>query len=357
MDFGLSDPQQLLQRSVRDLLSQEVPMERVRSVLDGDAGFDRDVHRLLGEQGITGLMIPEEHDGAGLGLLDGVVAAQELGRAATPISYHSSCVVAPLLVATLGSEAQRARWLPGMAAGDLVVSAALQGAARGDDGRLSGTLTFVPDAAHADAFLVAAGDVVALLPRATEGLEVVDLRTVDHTRSVGELVLTGVALDASSRLGDGDPRAAIERAEQAGRIALAADALGAAQEGLRIAVEYAKQREQFGRVIASFQAVKHMCAETIAAVDPVQSLLWYTAYAWDQGLAEAAYLAPLLKAHATETATQATTTCTQVFGGIGFTHECDMQVYFKRAGYDRQMLGGPVELRRLAAELQYPQAV
>ena len=170
----------------------------------------------------------------------------------------------------------------------------------------------------------------------------------------------GVALSSVERLpaaAAGGNAAAAERALQAGRIALAADALGAALEGLRIAVEYAKQREQFNQVIGSFQAVKHMCAETAAALDPIQSLLWYTAYAWDQRLDEARHLAPLLKAHAGETATDAVTTCTQVFGGIGFTWECDMHIYFKRVGYDRQVLGSPGEVFALAAALRAPAGV
>ena len=207
------------------------------------------------------------------------------------------------------------------------------------------------DATAADVLLIEVGGSLVLLPRDAPGLTIEPLRTVDDTRRVGELVLDGVALASVERLPGRRP-ASPERALQAGRIVLAADALGAALEGLRIAVEYAKQREQFNQVIGSFQAVKHMCAETIAALDPVQSLLWYTAYAWDRGLDEARHLAPLLKAHATETATDAVTTCTQVFGGIGFTWECDMHLYFKRVGYDRQMLGSPAELFALAAALQ-----
>ena len=216
---------------------------------------------------------------------------------------------------------------------------------------------YVADANVADILLIEVGGSLVLVPRGAPGLTIEALRTVDDTRRVGELVFDGVALSSLERLpaaSDGGNVAIAERALQAGRVALAADALGAALEGLRIAVEYAKQREQFNQVIGSFQAVKHMCAETAAALDPIQSLLWYTAYAWDQNLDEARRLAPLLKGHATETATDAVTTCTQVFGGIGFTWECDMHLYFKRAGYDRQMLGSPGEMFALAAALEHP---
>ena len=373
MDFGLSDAQVMLRSSVRDLLAREAPLERVRKVMESDQGVDRAIHRALGDQGIAGLLVPEEHGGIGLGLLDAAVAAQELGRGAAPVAFHSSYVMAPLLLAAAGSDQQKQEWLPKIAEGAAIVAVALDeaahdgaGAARRsndgslelDAGRLRGSVGYVPDANEADVLLIEVGGSLVLVPRGAPGLTIEPLRTVDDTRRVGELVFDGVPLSSVERLpaaAPGGNAAAAERALQAGRIALAADALGAALEGLRIAVEYAKQREQFNQVIGSFQAVKHMCAETAAALDPIQSLLWYTAYAWDQRLDEARHLAPLLKAHATETATDAVTTCTQVFGGIGFTWECDMHIYFKRVGYDRQVLGSPSEGFALAAALRHPQ--
>ena len=365
MDFGLSDAQVMLRTSVRDLLAREAPVERVRKVMESDTGSDRAIYRALGDQGIAGLLVPEEHGGVGLGLLDAAVAAQELGRGAAPVSFHASHVMAPLLLAAAGSDAQKQEWLAKIAEGSAIVAVALDEDAHAGaaatrrantsrvelaNGRLSGSLGYVADAAAADVLLIEVGGSLVLLPKDAAGLTLETLRTVDDTRRVGELLLDGVMLASVERL----PGAAgaSERALQAGRIALAADALGSALEGLRIAVEYAKQREQFNQVIGSFQAVKHMCAETVAALDPIQSLLWYTAYAWDRATGEASHLAPLLKAHAAETATDAVTTCTQVFGGIGFTWECDMHLYFKRVGYDRQMLGSPAELFALAAALQ-----
>jgi alkylation response protein AidB-like acyl-CoA dehydrogenase len=375
MDFGLSDAQVLLRSSVRELLAREAPIARVRKVMESDEGVDRAIHRALGEQGIAGLLVPEEHGGIGLGLLDAAVAAQELGRGAAPVSFHSSYVMAPLLLAAAGSDRQKREWLQKIAEGAAIVAVALDepahdGAAAGrrsndeslavEADRLRGSVGYVPDANVADVVLVEVGGGLVLVPRGAPGLAIEALRTVDDTRRVGELVFDGVPLSSVERLeasAPGGNAAAAERALQAGRIALAADALGAALEGLRIAVEYAKQREQFNQVIGSFQAVKHMCAETAAALDPIQSLLWYAAYAWDQRLEEARRLAPLLKAHATETATDAVTTCTQVFGGIGFTWECDMHLYFKRAGYDRQVLGSPAEMFALAAALELSSSV
>ena len=357
MDFGLSEPQALLKSSIRDFVAQHLPIDRVRTIMDSDTGTDRDLHRQLGEQGIAGLLVPEEHGGVDLDLLEATIAAQELGRAAAPISFHSAYVMAPLLLRSAGTDEQKEAWLPGVADGTKLVTVVADGI-EARDGKLEGGSLFVPDAQVADAYLVRASDrsstKLYLVPSHRNGIEVTPLSSVDETRRLGEVRFGGVEIDDGDEMNGGDADQGFARALDAGRIALSADALSAAQEAHRIAVEYAKQREQFNRLIASFQAVKHMCAEVIAEVDPVQSLVWYTADAWDTNADEAAHLVPLLKSHATETATQATATTTQVFGGIGFTHECDSHLYFKRAGYDRQMLGGPSEMRRLAADLQFP---
>ena len=138
----------------------------------------------------------------------------------------------------------------------------------------------------------------------------------------------------------------------AGRVAVAADLLGAAERCLEKAVEYAKQREQFGRLIGSFQAVKHMCAEMAAELEPARSLVWYAAHAWTELPGEASLMAAHAKAHLAEIATEIARTATEVHGGIGFTDDHDLHLWFKRVGLDRQLLGGPALLREHAARLQ-----
>ena len=191
----------------------------------------------------------------------------------------------------------------------------------------------------------------ASAPR-TEALDVTALETVDDTRRVAEVRVDRSKLEGARRLSGELPSDKRRRILQAQQVTLAADALGASQKALEIAVDYAKQREQFGRVVASFQAVKHMCAEVATALEPLQSLVWHTAYLWDEGEDDVAWQAPLLKAHAAEMCTEAVTKATQVWGGIGFTWECDNHLFFKRVGFDRQMCGSPALLRRQAAELQ-----
>lgn len=375
MDFGLSDAQLLLRSSIAAWLEKQVPIERVRRIMESESGWDGELLRGLGEQGVAGLLISEEHGGTGLALLDVAVAAQELGRAAAPINYHAACVLAPLLLADCGSAAQQQAWLPRIAAGEVVVAPVLEqsltedlgedlredlGEDLGEDtapGRLDGSVPYVPDATHADAFLVEkrtpGGTTLHLLPRDAPGISVEPLLNIDDSRRMGEVRFEGVELTDDSRLPRGDARAALARALQAARIALAADSLGASQQALHVAVDYARARQQFGRVIGSFQAVKHLCAEMVADIDPVQALLWYTAFAWDQRQDDAAWLAALLKAHASEVGTDTATKATQVMGGIGFTWECDLHLSFKRIGYNRQLLGGPEALRAEAAALQF----
>ncbi len=350
MEFGLSAAQILLRDSIADFLAQHADLDRVRTIQDSESGHDPELTRALGDQGVTGLLIGERWEGTGLGLLDASVAAQQFGYAATPISFHSTFVLAPLLIGSAGSEQQQSEWLPRLARGEAIVAPVLGVDKSGT--RLEGSAMAVPDGHAAEAFLVETGDALWLVPCDRAGIRAERLHAVDETRPLTEVTFEGVELDLAWELESFD-RAVLERALAAARIALAADSLGACYRAIQLAVEYSLGREQFGRTIGSFQAVKHLCAEMIAAVDPIQSLLWQAAWSWDQEEADSAWLAPLLKAHASEVGTQTVTDATQVFGGMGFTWECDMHLFYKRVGYDRQLLGGPAQLRALAAELQF----
>jgi len=350
MDFGLSEDQALFSDALEGFLSEHVPIARVRDIMESEAGTDAALIASLAEQGVCGILVPEAQGGTGLGLLEAVVAAERLGAGATPYNFHSAAVMAPVLLDCAG----RTELLERIATGEILVSV-VDGAPALSDGKLDGRVAFAPDAEAADAFIVICGEGperrAVLLDANAPGFEIEPLRTVDETRRVGELVFCDVQVGADAVL-DVDA-ATMDRALDAGRIVLAADAVGGAQRLLDEAVKYSLDRKQFDRVIGSFQAVKHMCAETYAEIEPVRSLLWYAAFAWDEDRDDAALVASLLKAQACEVATRAGNTCIQVFGGMGFTYECDMHIWFKRAGYDRQMLGSPSTMRRRAAELAY----
>jgi alkylation response protein AidB-like acyl-CoA dehydrogenase len=358
VDFGLSDEQRLLEASLVRLLEEHAPTARVREVQETPEGHDPALWARLAELGASGLLIPEDHGGAGLTLLDAAVAAQALGFAAAPTPFLGSAVMAPLALAGAAPEV-RDEWLPALAAGRRRVAVAAREvwsrreaegvSERGDS--LVGTSLFVVDGAHADAFLVATREgSLALVAREAEGVAAADLPTLDRTRRVAELTLDGARPAAwiGARAGHG---AAIARMLAAGRVALAADALGACDRVLALSLAYAAERRQFGRPIASFQAVKHLCAEMAAEIEPARSLLWYAAYAADAAAHEADAMAAHALALLGDVGRAVVRAATEVHGGIGFTEDCDVQLFFKRAHLDAWLLGAPETLRARAAEL------
>ncbi len=368
MEFGLSDEQRLLEESVRRFLDERMPTARVREVAAGDSANDAELWKGLAELGVTGCLVPEVYGGSELALLDAAIIAQALGHAATPAPFLGTSVMAAVALREGGSAAQQAEWLPRIAGGELCIGVALSECVAPREGagvllsrgRLEGTALFAIDAGAANVFLVAAGaDALVLVPRDAEGLEVEALPTIDSTRRIAELRFAGVK--PAQRLGTTGSKTepgvrpaaeVIDRVLAAGRVALAADTLGACDRALEMAVEYAMERKQFGRVIGSFQAVKHMCAEMATEIEPARSLLWYAAHAFDAIPHEAQQLASLVKATLSDIGTRVVRAATEVHGGIGFTAEYDLHLWFKRAGFNRQLLGGPTQLRRHAAQLQ-----
>ncbi len=356
MDFGLSEDQRLLEASVRAFLRDRMPIARVRELRGAACPNDREVWRGLAELGAAGILVPESNGGSGLALLDAALVAQSLGHAVTPSPFLSSAVIAPVALGALpGADAKT--WLEGIAAGELVIGAAFtetfsirEGAGVTlDAGRLRGKALMALDAHGADRILLPVGDDALAVVRAdAAGLRATRLATIDATRCTAELTLDGVAPEA---LLDG-AGAAIARALDAGRIALAADALGACEAMIEQSVAYAQQRKQFGRAIGSFQAVKHLCAEMIAALEPARSLLWYAAHSFDALPDEAPQMACHVLAHVSEIGREIASTATQVHGGIGWTDEQNLHFWFKRIAVARHLLGGPELLRERAAELQ-----
>ena len=159
------------------------------------------------------------------------------------------------------------------------------------------------------------------------------------------------AVSVDCWLGD-DSGALVDAVIDVGRVILAADLLGASQRALDLAVAYAGERKQFERVIGSFQSVKHLCSEMAAEIEPARALLWYAGHAFDDDPGEASLMAAHAKAHLAEVGRFVVRTATEVHGGIGFTEECDVQLFFKRVGLDRTLLGSPEQIREHAAQLQ-----
>jgi alkylation response protein AidB-like acyl-CoA dehydrogenase len=359
MNFGLSEEQVLLKDTIRRFLVEQCPASTVRAVMESETGHDEALWRGLGDLGLLGLVIPERFGGAGLELLDLALAAEELGYAATPGPFLGAAMaIVGLLECDV--ETARTRWLPDIASGKTVPTFAL-----GEEecewdagrmttcisgGRLTGTKTLVPGATVADLLLVAATENGApglwLTERGAAGMKVTRRVGVDMTRPVDE-----VRFDATPATKLADGRKAIDRARDAALVLLAADAYGGAHRCLDMTSAYALTREQFGQVIGAFQAVKHQLADLTAAIEPALSLYWYAAHAFDHIPGEAERHAALAKAHLTDLYDHATRVATELHGGIGFTWEFDLHLWFRRAIFDRGFLGEAAYHRQRAATL------
>ena len=257
-----------------------------------------------------------------------------------------------------GSDDQKNQWLPKIAGGECVIGVGLSEyvGAREDagiefsNGKLSGRCLFLIDGKNADAYLLAnkSGELF-LVEASAPGIEVIELTTVDKTRTSIELILKNVDADL---LSGSDNKSIIEKVLDAGRIMLAADTVGAAQVMLDKSVAYSLERKQFGRLIGSFQAVKHMCAEMAAELEPCHSMIWHAAHCFDNVPEEARLMACQTKAHISEVGQQISKTATEVHGGMGFTDELGLHYWFKRIGLNRQLLGSPELIREEAGRLQ-----
>ena len=358
MEFALTADQKMMLESVNRTLERVCPLERVRKSA-GHEPLAADVLRALCELGVSGILIPEEYSGLGLTLLDAALAAEALGRHVAPVPFVASSVMVPIALIGAGSDAQKKKYLPRLASGELIAGVAISEQAAGarekagitaKGGKLSGKAMFVLDFAGADSFIVAdkfAG--LHLVDAKVKGLEKTTLTTIDATRNIGELNFDGVEAEP---LTSGNAPATLERMIDAGRIMLAADTLGAGGHMIEKAVAYAKERKQFDRVIGSFQAVKHLCAEMIAELEPCRALIWYAAYAFDEFPDQSRRMAAHAKAHTSEVGTFVARTATEVHGGMGFTDLLGLHYWFKRIGFNRQALGGPERVRHDAAIAQ-----
>jgi len=374
IDFGLSDEQEALQRSAREFLARECPPALVRETATSDDGVPRDLYRKMAELGWMGLIVPEKENGLGLGALELALVLEELGRVAAPGPFLATQLVIAALVRA-GTAAQRGAWLPRLLAGEAFGSLAhLEETDRHEPGGiqarakktrdgyvLSGTKLFVPEAQAADLFLVAArtkagsaagGVSLFLVERGARGLRVKPQQHVDVTRRFGELVLKDVAVPRAALLGtEGQGWPVLARLLDLAAIGIAADSLGGAQRAIEMAVDYSKVREQFGRKIGSFQALKHIAAEMVADVEPSRSLVWYAAYAWDHRPREAARAAAMAKARLGEVYSRTARRSVEMHGGIGFTWEFDLQLWFKRAHTNEIAFGDPAFHRERVAQL------
>lgn len=356
MDFALSEEQAILQDTLKEFLRQHCTLDKVRQCVHDSVTCDADISRGLLELGLPGIVVPEEFGGAGLSYLDAALVVEALGEAIAPVPFLGPNVVAPFTISATGSDQQKSDWLPKIASGSVLFGIAFSETSGGridsltfvDSERINGEFTFVIDGNDASHLLVADQNSEIYLVDVNDVAPTL-LRSIDRTRSVAQVTMDNTPcelLPGSSNF------EALDRSIAVARIMLAADSLGAAQSMLDKAVAYAKERKQFNRVIGSFQAVKHMCAEMAAELEPCRSLVWYAAHSVLAIPDETQVVACHAKAHLSDVAQFVARKSTEVHGGMGFTDLLGLHYWFKRIGLNRQLLGSPDVIREEAARAQ-----
>jgi alkylation response protein AidB-like acyl-CoA dehydrogenase len=369
LDFGFSEEQEMLRQSARGLLEKECPSAAVRRLIDDERGYDADLWRKMAELGWTGLVVPEAYGGANLSYVDLVLVLEEMGRVVLPSPFIWTVMVAEA-IKRAGSEAQNQALLPKIAAGEMIATVAwmepsgLWGAdgismaarKRGNGFTLDGVKLFVNDGHIADCMLVAArtggrGVTLFAIETSRAGISVAPLKTMDSTRKLSEVRFDRVKATAADVVGAvGDGWKTLSGIIDRGKVMIAAEMMGGAQKVLDMTVDYAKVRAQFGRPIGSFQAVQHKCANMMIDVEGAKSAVYYAAWAVSNDVAEAPLAAALAKAAASDAYRRVSADGIQVHGGIGFTWDHDMHLYFKRAKSSEFTFGDATYNRELVAQ-------
>ncbi|HEY1357189.1 MAG TPA: acyl-CoA dehydrogenase family protein [Thermoleophilaceae bacterium] len=329
MNFDFSDDQQAIKRTAKDLLAARFNAERVRELAEGER-YDDEAWKEICELGWPGIFIGEEHGGQGLGAVELIILLEELGYSLAPLPFLSNAA-AGLVLQHAGSDEQRERWLPGIASGE----------ARGTVGVVkNGEAALVPDADSADVIvLVEDGESGSVVE--ASGAEVDALETIDATRRYARVRSSG-----GEPLG-GAPREAMDRVATA----VAAELVGVAQRTMEMAVDYARERQQFGRAIGSYQAVSHQCAQMLLETEGARSTAYWAAWCADSEPETLPRAASMAKAYASDAGWSVTAAALQVHGGIGFTWEHDLHFFLKRAKADGQLYGTARDHRERVASL------
>lgn len=351
MDLDFSDEQQLLRETVRRLLAEHAPISVVRAMEDDPTGYPADLWKQMATTGLLGIGIPEQFGGSAQSLLDAAIVYEELGRALAPTPHFASAIVGARVLLAAGTDAQRKAWLPRIASGEAILAPAwlepdggfgpkgvqLVAKPDGDGFVLTGVKRHVPFASAATRLVV--------LARTGAGERDIDLFLVDpHAKGITLTQQRSLAADAQYKVEFAGVRvAAADRIGGAGSgwktwdavmhdaiILLAAQAMGGCERALEITVQYAKDRKQFDKPLGAFQAISHYLADATTAVDGGKTLVYEAAWAASTERSTAR-LAPMAKLFACQTYRDVTAMCQQVWGGVGFTIEYDIQLFFRRA--------------------------
>ena len=367
MNFAFSEEQEELRKSVRSFLENKSSEEAVREQMETEKGYDKAVWDQMANQlGLQSLAIPEEFGGQGFSFIELGVVLEEMGRALLCAPFFSSVVLAANTLLASGDDAAKKKYLPGIASGETIATLAttepsgrwdeagitIEAKGKGSDYTISGTKSFVIDGHIANLIIVAArtGKSVSLfaVEGDAKGLTRTALSTMDQTRKQAKLDFSNTPATLIGKEGDGSK--VLAKVMDLAAVALAAEQVGGAQKVLEMAVQYAKDRIQFGRPIGSFQAIKHKCADMLLEVESAKSAAYYGMWCAAEENEELPSVASLAKAYCSEAYFHAAAENIQIHGGIGFTWEHPAHLYFKRAKSSELIFGDPTYHRELLAQ-------
>ena len=350
MDLGLSEEQELLKNNARDFLEKECPETLVREMEEDEKGYSPDLWKKMAEQGWQGLLVPENYGGAGFGYLDLIVLLEEFGRALVPGPFISTVVGGTLPLMIAGTEEQKSQYLPQIASGNAiwtlaytepsarfdVEGIALEAKEEGGDVVLNGTKLFIRDANVADYFTVVArkpgtkgedGISLVIVPAKTAGITINMLKTIASDKQ-GEVKFENVKVPKANVIPGGF--ATLKNVQRKATVIECAYLVGLAQMDFEISVQYAKDRIQFGRPIGSFQAIQHKAADMVTDVDGSRFIMYRAAWSVDQDEEDADMYVHMAKAWVSEATRRVVAHGQQIHGGIGFTKDYKVQLYFRR---------------------------
>ena len=330
MNFDFSDDQQAIKRTAHDMLADRFKPDTVRELAESER-YDDAHWREIAELGWAGIFVGEQHGGQDLGIVELAILAEELGYVAAPVPFLANAA-AGLALHHAGSDAQRERWLPGVASGET----------RGAVGLLRGGVApLVPDADSAGVIVLLEGDGGLVLEPSDCDIE--SIAAIDQTRRYSRVTPRE---GAGERL-TGDVMPALDRIA----VVVSAEIVGLSQRAMEMAVEYARDRKQFGRPIGAYQGVSHRCADMLREVESSRSTTFWAAWAADAEPETLPMAAAMAKAQASDAGWNVTSSALQVLGGIGFTWEHDLQFFLKRAKVDGALFGSAREHRERVARL------
>ena len=373
MDLGLDEQQELLKNFARDFLEKECPESLVREMEEDEQGYSPDLWKKMAAQGWMGLTIPEDQGGAGLTLCELVVLLEEFGRALVPGPFISTVVLGAVPIMEAGTDEQKAQYLPKIAAGETIMTMALtepsakwtadgvtlEAKKDGSDYVLNGTKLFVPDAHVTDQMIVAGrtggkgedGVTLFIVESKSDGIKFEQLKTIAADKQ-SEVVFENVKVPAANVLGaEGKGWAIVDKVSKVATVAACAYLVGLSQMDFDTTLNYAKERVQFGRPIGSFQAIQHKLADAIIDVDGSRFITYKAAWSLTEGEDDADLMISMAKAWASDASRRVVAHGQQIHGGIGFTKEYKIQLYFRRQKWMELMWGDADYHREKVAQL------